>query len=112
MSLNWDVRNCDESVKDEKNWSITEIIIFATMSVDMGEITEQNVDTFIARVRAIETVYGPSVVENTKDGLVHRGLTEEEIRLRIGLKTNVTTTSDVKFRNRMAKALMERSARR
>lgn len=108
MSLNWDAKKCDQTVLDEKNWPITEILIFATMAIDMGEFTEANIEKVLDRLAAYQKLNGGLVVENVDGKWVTRNVTEDEVRLRIGLKTNVTTVSDAKFRNRMARELMRR----
>lgn len=83
MSLNWDiskVKNFEEMQETESG--ITDAVIWLTMAVGFGEITEDNVEEFAQRAALVQMVNGPWLV---------RGIyvTEEMIRRRIGLGTNV-----------------------
>lgn len=108
MSLDWDTTECVEDVTGEEHWKVTEAIIWGTMAVDMGRITEANYKKFAKRIDMVQGLYG-ALYQVFEDGkVVDRPVTEEDIRRRIGLKTNVTTTSDAKFNKRMADALQRK----
>lgn len=115
MSLNWDLRD----VKDEACWikvrtdeegstekrmhPITEGIIFLTLAVDMGEITEKNHEEFFLRLRMWETCRGCLLTRDTP-------VTLKEVRDRIGLRVNVNTTTMSAFKRKLAE-VVERAAR-
>jgi hypothetical protein len=76
MSLNWSV----EKVKgwQELNAQTTETIVWETMVIGIGEITEKNVTEVAARSEFFRKTVGMDVIP------------VEEFRKRIGLKTNVS----------------------
>jgi hypothetical protein len=83
MSLNYyysDVENADIVMFDEDSMmrSDTQSIIFSTMSVGMGEITEKNWLEFYARLNIVERLGG------------YNEITPQRLREHIGLRTNVT----------------------
>jgi hypothetical protein len=51
MSLNWNIEKIHERlIVDGKMDSVTEALIWATMAVDIGDITEKNWKEFYFRV--------------------------------------------------------------
>jgi hypothetical protein len=108
MSLNWDTTKCDEQALDtDEAKEVTKAIVFVTMAVDMGTITEANVGEFVERVRAYEKLRGTMMTTWDGEEMTDRPLTEEDIRLRIGLRTNVTTTSKRSFNAKLARLARE-----
>jgi hypothetical protein len=108
MSLSYDLSGCAdfEELSSEQEWPITNTIIFSTMVLGMGSITEANVGKFIERTAAYQTVSGP-LMQRVADGQIEGvPVTADMIRRRIGLKTNVTDTTDAKFKRHMADLLM------
>lgn len=87
----------DYTLSNIENWSevcldddgslrpVTEVLIFTTMSVGIGEITEANVTEWIARLAITEAIDGGSII--APDG--QRSITEDEVIAHIGLSTNV-----------------------
>jgi hypothetical protein len=97
---------------EEKGWKmnpITEALIWITMAVDMGEITEKNVDEFYWRLRFQEKFrnYKILIAKSIKDKNAGRGFnpTYKQIRAHIGLKTNAATATRAKFMVRMIRAM-------
>ncbi len=88
MALSWDITNCSdiELLKSGAEWNKTEGIIFSTMSVDMQSITEENAIEFYARLRLLSAVYNGFFYDKETDQYV--APTFEDVRIRIGLKTN------------------------
>lgn len=88
MSLNFDLKNIENY--EEKCWiddkinPRTETVIFATMWVGMGEITEDNADEFYARFKIAEKSGGPFMFMDGED----YEFTPEDIIDHIGLRTN------------------------
>lgn len=111
MALTWDITN----IEDHKNvvWipapteenpeavrmnPVTEVLIFGTISVGLGSITDKNVDEFAARFRVIEKLHGPMLTaKNRKD----RFVTDEEFIAHIGLVCNVSNETRSQWARRM-----------
>ena len=112
MSLNWNLgRIKDHStvcwVGEEMN-PVTHSLLFSTMIVDMGEITEENADEFYFRTEMASKVGGPPmrrVKEDSESGFEGVDYSYEDIRKHIGLTTNVFTVSRAAFLKKMAKCL-------
>ena len=82
MSLNYyytNVKNADTVMFDEDGmmYPDTQSIIFTTMSVGLGEITEKNWLEFYARMRIIEKLGGFTPIPS------------QRVKEHIGLRTNV-----------------------
>ena len=110
MALNWDLgdienfksvcRNEDESLREE-----TELLIFYTMNLGMGLITQNSVDKFILRLRMYEVMYGMAKWWNVNGQRVNV-ISDTLIRKHIGLRTNASSISDVQFNKNMLKQLV------
>jgi hypothetical protein len=99
MSLNWDATKCGErweALPPEKR----ESLIFATMFVDMGEITEANHKEFYKRY----------VQFNMACGYPDLYLTLRDVRDAIGLSTNVSTTTPAAWKKFLLKKLDEKAS--
>ena len=85
MALHWDLTKVDDSeaLMEGTEWSITETIIWMTMSVGLQGITEDNVDEFVYRAAFVQAIHGPWL----SYGIY---ITESMIRRRVGLFTNVS----------------------
>jgi hypothetical protein len=84
MALHWDlskVKNSEEITENE--WGITEAIIWMTMSVSLQGITDENVGEFCARAALLQALHGPWLSQGIY-------VTDEMIRRRVGLFTNVS----------------------
>ena len=90
MSLDWNVGNIKN--KDEICWEdgklslVTESIIFGTMAVGIGQITEKNACEFFSRINLVERLTGPFMTG--PDGPYE--ITMIDIKNHIGLSTNVS----------------------
>lgn len=91
---------------------VTEAMIFRTMSLDMGEITEKNWKEFMFRSRLYTKVFSAPMTRHDRDGSPE-GLdfSPEDIKSHIGLTTNVSTKSRAGFLKRVIRVL-EREAER
>lgn len=87
----------DENGKIREMAALTHAMIFATISVKLGQITEKNANEFYARMKILERLWGPFVykMENGEKSDVE--LTPEDIRAHIGLSTNVIDESRAQF---------------
>ena len=108
MSLDWNISKIENFkelwVQDGENKRLnrtTDSLIWAAMAVDLGSITEKNVDKWLERLSAI------SVLDNNCwDDLVHRHVIERHI----GLTCNVCNMTDAKFWNKMKKSLQNKAS--
>lgn len=96
MSLNWDATKAEHW--DELEWSTKETLIFSTMAVDYGEVTEKNYEDFYKRYVMFCTATGQE-----------RYLTLDDVRKAIGLHANVSTSTPAAYRKRLA-GIIERHA--
>jgi hypothetical protein len=113
MALNWDITNCNNyealQVEEYGEWSITNALIWLTIGVDMGQITETNIGEFYARTKVWELITGAIINkenETTKEWEPYF-LTFSDIHKRIGLLTNVSNESITKWFKRIEKVNKE-----
>lgn len=97
MSLNWNIEKCDPLAKSPGNWGTTDSFIWATMAVDLGELTEKNHNEWRVRLKMWARTSEPR-------GLFAMllDLPEAEWRMRYGLHTNVPTTTRAAFKRKLA----------
>lgn len=106
MPLTWsleDIKNYKEvcwidNDDDTRRLStVTETLIFATMAVRLGSITEANADDFYARLKIIERLDGPFMYKIEDGERKDMLFTPEDVQAHIGLACNVTSESFAKF---------------
>lgn len=93
MSLNYDLSEVDKAVRAEhypaqEDGSLNVVtvgLIFSTMTIGMGTITDANAFEFYARTKLAERLYGPTV--HQADGT--EGFTLQDVLRHKGLRTNV-----------------------
>jgi hypothetical protein len=104
MSLNWKTNKienfqtvCFIGEGEERRLNpVTEALIWYTMSVDIGQLTDAILDEFYARMMIADRLYGPLYSETYIDGttgqqrLRKRSLTYAELKAHVGLSTNAT----------------------
>ena len=73
----------------------TERLIFLTMQVDLGEITEKNLDEWIFRLALMKKVGWTPRTE----------IVRADLERHVGLKTNVHSTTRAQFRTKVIKNL-------
>lgn len=113
MSLDWDVRN----VKDYKTrcWvdgpqgtrqvhPTTEKMVWASIGVDIGKLTQKNADEFYIRY----LMYSRAIQRDPQE----RWLTPADIHDHIGLVTNVRTTTDSQYTKKVGQILRDRAEQR
>lgn len=108
MPLTWDmtsVHNWSE-LKEGAEWSKTEALIFATMSLGMDDITADNASEFYARVKVLEGSIGSFVSVIVDGNFEDYFFTPADIQRRIGLRTNGGRESRTKFLGRMLRNTM------
>jgi len=112
MSLDYNLSKIDNweslcKTEDGGLSSQTEGLIWATLVVDMGAITEKNWTKFANRIKAHESLYGGDKLiprnENVSlDYIVQR---------HIGLTTNVATTTAAAYKKKLARIAIDRIPR-
>lgn len=110
MSLDANWSKCGEA------WSellpgLRQSIIYATMAVELGKVTEQNIQEWQFRLACLTVTGEHTLVENKGNKLTYRQPTEAELRASIGLATNVPTSSRAAFMRKVAR-VVERKAQR
>lgn len=109
MSLNWQV----DDIKDYKNvvWigedddaemnPVTNALIWGTISVGLGSITDKNVDEFAARFRVLERIHGAFLYKTVEGKRQNWYVTDEEFTAHIGLTTNVRNETRAQWAQRI-----------
>ncbi len=101
MSLNWNAKDVpDFDRKQQENPAILNCLIWASLSIGMGEITEKNLKEWVYRLQRFAFEGKPLLLNKDKTPYE---ITEETIRLWIGLRTNVRTISNASFDKLMRK---------
>lgn len=109
MSLNYDLTKikdfkalyiCEENEQEECQLNpTTERLIFLSMEVDLGEISEKNVDEWLVRLEMMRMVgWAPRTP-----------ITRADIERHIGLRTNVASKTRAGYKTKLAKHI-EREA--
>jgi hypothetical protein len=83
---------------ERKMSPVTHALIFITMSVDIGRITEKNYLEFYTRAKFAAALFGSSLMKaDEHGGYKERGITIEDVRAHIGLHTNVADKTRAYF---------------
>lgn len=97
MSLDWSISDVKDwesiSMKEEngREGTITQALIWGTLSIGLPGITEKNATEFFWRVRVLEREDGAFVRHYDGKEMQDVLLTRADIDRRIGLSTNVST---------------------
>lgn len=94
MSLNWNLREvenfegvCFVGEGEERRLNpITDALIWYTLLIDIGQLTEKTFEEFFARMVIYDALRSPFYY----DGTQYRSITREELRQHIGLNTNAS----------------------
>ena len=123
MSLDWNLSKIEnhekrcwipEGPEQEKRMAYdTEALIFMTISVGMGCITEENWEQFYKRTAIAETAFGTFLRKRHKETgeLVDVPITPDIVRDHIGLRCNVGHETDAVFYKRIRGILTEKAER-
>lgn len=81
MSLNYDLSKIKDfaEIQTDEAWPTTQGMIFTTMGVGIGQLTEKNWKVFYARQHVLATLHG-----------AYDAFTPEQVKRYIGLHTNAT----------------------
>ena len=95
MALYWDTDNVsDHERKLKEDPRMPECLMWAGFAIGLGEITEDNFQEWIYRLRRFAFEGKPLLLNKDKTPYE---ITEEAIRPWIGLRTNVRTISNASF---------------
>jgi hypothetical protein len=105
MALHWSIERVtdwQQLSEDDQQRKITEAVVWAALVYNLSGITEKNIDEWLFRqgfVRRVDDFY-PIIRPRSQD---HKRdlFTRAEIERRIGLGTNVTTTSRAAFQKKL-----------
>lgn len=120
MSLDWNLTkiNNNTEVCWEKNEDgtdklnpVTESLIWLTMGIGMGSITEDNQSDFYCRVAMYEKLFGTMLSYWKDSKKVSVPITPEDIHNHIGLTTNVSKDTDASFRKRIVENFIREQKR-
>lgn len=111
MGLHYDFTKCHKP--EEIDPSIKEAMIWTTIRVDMGDITQKNVQEFTTRVLLVEQLLGPILLSRTDWNNARSGryLTPADIRRCIGLHTNVSYCTHLKWLSKVWHQFQEDAAK-
>lgn len=89
--------------------AVTEALIWHTMGLGLGRITEQNVEEFWLRLQLYEKLHGYTVYDAKAKP---RPLTWEEVTAHIGLRTNASTLTRGTWVRKLTNDFMREAERR
>ena len=121
MSLDWNLKKinnntevCWEKNEDgtDKLNQVTESLIWLTMGIGMGSITEDNQSDFYCRVAMYEKLFGTMLSYWKDSKKVSVPITPEDIHNHIGLTTNVSKDTDASFRKRIVENFIREQKRK
>lgn len=84
---------------------VTEALIFATMALGIGTITEATAEEVAFRVAYYQRLFGALMNQWDDNGVRERPITTAEVYAHIGLRTNVSLEKRPAWIKRMATAL-------
>ena len=100
MALTWDITKVDNwklKRKSKKNKSVLDILIWATLIIGVGKITQKNYKKFFARLTAYEHLHGAFLYSGKKPYYI----TLQDVIMWIGLSTNASDCSASAFEKRL-----------
>lgn len=112
MSLNFRLTNVKDwetvCYKDDRMNVVTEGLIWATMSVGLGEIKANNIDEWLLRLSLSDKLFGTQLFTAKRE---QRPFTREELEQHIGLTTNATNETRLQFQKRVVNSFLEEKKR-
>jgi hypothetical protein len=101
MALNWNIEACKnfKELTTDKEWPITNALIWSTMAIGVNEITSKNIKKVFTRIRIDENLNGAYLTNGRKRYFIKM----EDVEKRIGLYTNASPYTDTQFLKRYYK---------
>lgn len=100
MALTWNIKNVKDWKKKQRkqrNKLVLNVLIWSTLVVGFGCITEKNYKKFYARLTAMEHLNGAYLYKGKKPDYI----TLEDVEMWIGLKTNAGDFSAADFERKL-----------
>jgi hypothetical protein len=94
---------------DKRLHPVTHALIWATMAVDLGEITSKNIDEWMFRLEALELIGSAIMTRWEGEKPFPHTPARHELQQRIGLRTNVADITRAQFLNKI-KAIVKDKA--
>ena len=90
----------DDIGKKEQQWHpVTNALIWKTMAVDLGEITEENIDEWVWRVQFLQALDGAEFGDGESGEAF---IVRKDLEDHIGLSTNVSNRTRQQFLSKLA----------
>src|SRR6266851_6278401 len=105
MALHWSIERVtdwQQLVENDEQREITEAIVWPALVYDLSGVTEKNIDEWLFRQEFARRVDDFYPITRPRSQVHKRDLfTRAELERRIGLSTNVTTTSRAAFQKKL-----------
>ncbi len=105
MALHWSIERVtdwEQLVENDEQREITEAIVWPALVYDLSGVTEKNIDEWLFRQEFARRVDDFYPITRPRSQVHKRDLfTRAELERRIGLSTNVTTTSRAAFQKKL-----------
>jgi predicted PilT family ATPase len=106
MSLSWDISEVEDY--ENKKGRRLDAMIFRLFDIGIPVITKDNLKQVVARVEAVEFVFGAMLHHRDENGkLIDILMDETFISEYIGLKTNVSRWTKAEFKKRFMQRIMD-----
>jgi hypothetical protein len=105
MALYWNVSKCDPKKvwnDDKRMHHIAEAIIYSSLAIDLGAVTEKNIDEWFVRLTMLNEIGLSCRPDNKK-------WSRADIERCIGLTTNVISTTRAAFVKKVGKIMESRA---
>lgn len=96
-------RITDHPTEKGKWHPVTDALIWAAMGVGIPAITKDNAEKFYERYIALQAIKGGDIL-HPKGRII---ITREDVENHIGMRTNVSSTTDAAFNKKLARMLFE-----
>ena len=96
-------KGSDADLEGDRQWAITNHLIWMTLGVGLNRITEDNCEEFYRRLVLLSYQSG--------HGYGDADVTLADLRRRIGLSTNANVETKAAFDNRLKKEMVKRAER-
>ena len=107
MALNFNLAKLRDREFANAEPTVTDAIIWSTMAVGLGKITEENVPEFLARLHFVEALNGPFL---RNGDLTPYPITLDILLKFVGLTTNVSNETQLTFMKRHAQGYLRERA--
>lgn len=106
MSLDWNVSKCpgytaNDGKPSEEFLNWRDLMIYGTMRVDLGSVTEQNIDDWLVRVEVCRRFREAFGTRNGEKGIEDMWPDRRILEMFVGLRTNVISIPRKKWLKRV-----------